>query len=196
MTSIIQFLYLSLFFITPLIFTSATSELFEIPKMFFVYFITLLILFFHLFNWLQGKTPLYTKNKLIFPLFLFFIFQLISTFLSVDVHTSIFGYYSRLNGGLLSLISYSLLFIILPLYLTPKFKDKIISISLISGFLVSSFGILEHFGIDKNLWVQDVQSRVFSTLGQPNWLAAYLCILLPLSLNQALKNKNNSLKKS
>jgi putative inorganic carbon (hco3(-)) transporter len=47
---------------------------------------------------------------------------------------------------------------------------------------VAIYGILEHFGIDKNLWVQDVQSRVFSTLGQPNWLAAYLAILLPLSL--------------
>ncbi|MFZ5845188.1 MAG: tetratricopeptide repeat protein, partial [Patescibacteria group bacterium] len=33
-----------------------------------------------------------------------------------------------------------------------------------------------------HLWVQDVQNRVFSTLGQPNWLAAYLIALTPITL--------------
>lgn len=192
--SIIHFFYLCLFFFTPLIFTSLTSELFEVPKMYFVYFITLFILFFHLLNWLRGKVSLFSKNKLNIPLLIFFSTQLISTFFSVDVHTSIFGYYSRLNGGLLSLISYSLLAIILPLYLKKDFSQKIINTSLLAGLFVSSWGILEHFGIDKNTWVQDVQSRVFSTLGQPNWLAAYLCILLPFSLDKFLKSKIYSLK--
>jgi hypothetical protein len=40
------------------------------------------------------------------------------------------------------------------------------------------------------MWVQDVQSRVFSTLGQPNWLAAYIAILLPLSLYSKIQNYN------
>jgi len=161
--------------------------------MFFVYLLTLLILFFHLINWLKGKTPLFVKNKLVLPFLIFLSTQLLSTFFSVDTRTSVFGYYSRLNGGLLSLISYSLLFTILPQYLSEKFRHKIINIFLISGFIVSSFGILEHFGIDKNLWVQDVQSRVFSTLGQPNWLAAYLCILLPFAIHKSLNSKSKFL---
>ena len=194
MTSIVQFLISLLFFFTPLLFTSITSELFEVPKMYFVYISTLLIVFFHLLNWLKGKISLFSKNNLTIPLLIFFSTQLISTIFSVDPHTSIFGYYSRLNGGLLSLTFYCLLFIVLPLYLTSKFRDKIINLTLISAFLVSSFGILEHFGIDKHLWVQDVQSRVFSTLGQPNWLAAYLCILLPFAVDKFLKSKLLSLK--
>lgn len=189
MTSIIHFFISLLFFFTPLIFTSITSELFEVPKMYFVYLITTLITFFHLINYLKGKISLFSKNKLTIFLLIFFSTQLISTIFSVDPNTSIFGYYSRLSGGLLSLFSYSLLFLILPLYLTPKFRDKIINLILISGFLVSSFGILEHFGIDKHLWVQDVQSRVFSTLGQPNWLAAYICILLPFALSKFFSSK-------
>jgi len=193
-TSIINFFISLLFFLTPLLFTSLTSELFEVPKMYFVYLITLLITFFHLINYLKGKKPLFSKNKLTIPLLIFFSTQLISTFFSVDVHTSIFGYYSRLNGGLLSLSAYLLLFLILPLYLTPKFREKIINLILVSGLLLSSYGILEHFGIDKHLWVQDVQSRVFSTLGQPNWLAAYLCILLPFAIEKFIKSKLFSLK--
>jgi tetratricopeptide (TPR) repeat protein len=53
--------------------------------------------------------------------------------------------------------------------------------------------VLEHFGINKNLWVQDVQSRVFSTLGQPNWLAAYLAILLPLSIYKITSSSTKKL---
>jgi len=50
---------------------------------------------------------------------------------------------------------------------------------------------LQHFGIDKNIWVQDVQNRVFSALGQPNWLAAYLCILIPLAIHKLLQSLNS-----
>lgn len=37
------------------------------------------------------------------------------------------------------------------------------------------------FGYYKSCWVQDVQNRVFSTLGQPNWLAATVTALIPMS---------------
>jgi O-antigen ligase len=58
---------------------------------------------------------------------------------------------------------------------------KVIHMILISAIFVSIYGILERFGIDKNIWVQDVQKRVFSTLGQPNWLAAWLTALIPIT---------------
>ncbi|MFA6007786.1 MAG: O-antigen ligase family protein [Candidatus Shapirobacteria bacterium] len=189
MSAVIEFLYLLLFFLTPILFSSYTSELFEVPKMYLVYTLTILIIFFHFLNWLRGKTILFSKNKLTIPLLIFFSTQLISTFFSINVHTSIFGYYSRLNGGLLSLFCYICLYFVLIQYNRPQFIKKLIKIFLFSGLLVSIYAILEHFGIDKNIWVQDVQSRVFSTLGQPNWLAAYLCILLPFAVNQLLNSK-------
>lgn len=188
-SKIIRSLYLTLFLFTPLLFTFFNSELFELPKMYFVYLITIIIVTLHLINWIRNQTPLFQKSFLDIPLILFLISQIICTFNSIDIHTSIYGYYSRLNGGLLSIISYLLLYWTLIPYLDDKFKSKIINFFLFSGFLVAIFGILEHFGIDKNLWVQDVQSRVFSTLGQPNWLAAYLVILLPFSLYKFLESK-------
>jgi O-antigen ligase/cytochrome c-type biogenesis protein CcmH/NrfG len=181
-SKIIRGLYLALFFITPFLFTFFNSELFELPKMYFVYLLTTIIVTLHLINWIRGQTSLFQKSFLDIPLFLFLISQIICTFTSIDIHTSLYGYYSRLNGGLLSVFSYLLLYWTLIPYLDDKFKNKIIDFCLFSGFLVSIFGILEHLGIDKHLWVQDVQSRVFSTLGQPNWLAAYLDILIPFSI--------------
>lgn len=186
----IRFLFLALFFITPLIFTQSNSELFELPKMYFVYLLTILIVTFHLINVFQKAIPLHKKTFLDIPLILFLISQIIATVYSIDPHTSFYGYYSRLNGGLLSLICYILLYFTLSSYLDSKFKQKIINFSLISAFLVSIYAIAEHFGIDKNVWVQDVQARVFSTLGQPNWLAAYLAIIIPLSIYKFLNSKN------
>ena len=186
----VRFLFLTLFFVTPLIFTQSNSELFELPKMYFVYLLTILITTFHLINVFQKKVPLFKKTFLDIPLILFLISQIISTIYSIDPHTSFFGYYSRLNGGLLSLICYALLYWIISTYIDSNFKKQIINFSLLSGFLISIYAIAQHFGIDKNLWVQDVQSRVFSTFGQPNWLAAYLCILLPFSIYKFFQSIN------
>jgi O-antigen ligase/Tfp pilus assembly protein PilF len=157
--------------------------------MYFVYLLTILIVTFHLINVFRKQISFHKKTFLDIPLILFFISQTISTVYSIDPHTSFFGYYSRLNGGLLSLICYSLLYWTLTVYIDSDFKKQIINFSLFSTFLISIFAIAEHFGIDKNWWVQDVQSRVFSTLGQPNWLAAYLCILIPFGIYKFLNSK-------
>ena len=148
----------------------------------------MIIVTLHLINWSLGNTTLFKRNLLNIPLLIFLASQIVSTFISIDPHTSFFGYYSRLNGGLVSLLAFSSLYFTLPNYLNSKLKNQIINTILFSGLLVSLFGIAEHFGIDKNLWVQDVQSRVFSTLGQPNWLAAFLVILIPFSIDKFFKS--------
>ncbi len=127
------------------------------------------------------------------PILLFFISQIISTVISLDPHVSLWGYYSRFNGGLFSTISYILLYYA---FVNNFPKSKILTllkITIISAVLVASYGILEHFGIDRDLWVQDVQNRVFSSLGQPNWLAAYLAILIPVALGLGLNNISNQI---
>jgi len=190
LNQIIRFLYLGLFFLTPLIFNFHNSELFELPKMHLVYFLTIIIVCLHSINWILGQTPFTVKHFLSYPLLLFLISQIITTITSIDPHTSFFGYYSRLNGGLLSIIAFSCLFYCLLPYLTPRFQKNIIHTSLFSGLIVAIYGILQRLGIDHHLWIQDVQNRVFSSLGQPNWLADYICILLPFSLHFSRSQKS------
>lgn len=116
-----------------------------------------------------------------------------STVLSIDPTTSWLGYYSRFNGGMISLICYSLLYWAFVANVNKKDIHKMLHITLLSAILVSIYGVLERLGIDKNIWQQDVQSRVFSTLGQPNWLAAWLVALIPITwamgLSQNFKQK-------
>ena len=190
MARFIKFLYLILLFLTPIIFCPLTSELFEFPKIIFLYAVTAIIVGLHLTNALSKRVPLLRFSSLNFPLILFFLSQCAATIFSIDRHTSIFGYYSRFNGGLVSILCYTLLYLILIVYIDDKFRQNIIKTSLFSGFIVALYGLAQHFGIDSHYWVQDVQSRVFSTLGQPNWLAAYLCLLIPFSLFQLIQSKN------
>lgn len=184
MTKLIKYTILSLFFFIPLTFSFKNFELFEFPKMILIYSFTSILLIQHILNHLFNNTPLLSKNRLTFIFLIFLFSQILSTIFSIDRHMSFFGYYSRFNGGLLSIICYFILFQILSVYIDKDFTQKIINISIISSILVCLYAVTQHYGIDKNLWVQDVQNRVFSTFGQPNWLAAYLSIIICFVLYQ------------
>ncbi|MBU1457260.1 O-antigen ligase family protein, partial [Patescibacteria group bacterium] len=189
MTQIISFLFHALFFFTPLILHPKMSEVFEFPKMLFVYTMTILITTAWILSWIKTKKITITRTPLDIPILLFLLIQILATVFSIDPHTSLWGYYSRFHGGLASTISYILLFYAFTSNVKGRTLDMINTILLSTG-LISIYAILEHFGIDKHVWVQDVQSRVFSTLGQPNWLSAYLVAILPLYLLSTSKTYN------
>lgn len=198
----ISWLFLALFFFLPLLFYRRASEVFELPKMYFIYAITTLLVGLWISRMIIQKKILIKKTPLDIPILLFLISQLVSTFLSIDPHTSWFGYYSRFHGGLWSTISYTLLYYVYvnsnwstvnskkqgsAIYGLPFTVYPIVT----SAVLVSLYAILEHFGIDKAYWVQDVVNRVFSTQGQPNWLAAYLVMVMPIVLIMIVRTKNS-----
>ncbi len=189
---IIRIGFYLLFALVPLLLTPWNYELFEYNKMMAVYGITLIIAVSWIIKMIQEKEIRIARTPLDIPIILFFLSQLVSTLFSMDPHVSWFGYYSRFNGGMLSVVSYIVLYYafvtngvlgqektkkgtIIPLTILLK-------LALATASVIAMYGILERMGIDKNLWVQDVQNRVFSTLGQPNWLAAYLVGLFPLTL--------------
>lgn len=187
---VLSYLYYALFFFSPLVMWTRTSEIFEFNKMLFVYLITILVSLTWLAKSINTKRFILARSFLDLPLMLFLLSQVLSTIFSIDRHTSLWGYYSRFHGGLMSTLSYTILTYG---YLTHFQKNKKVFqyslISLVTSLIfVSLYGVFEHFGIDKNMWVQDVQNRVFSTLGQPNWLSALLVAVLPLTLMRFLNH--------
>lgn len=181
MKKIIAVLFYILLFLVPLIFLPFTSEVFEFNKIILVYILTTLIMSTWIVRMVIEKKIIFSRTILDIPLLAFIGSQLISTIISIDPRTSFLGYYSRFNGGLLSTVCYSLLYWAFVSNMDAKSTLYAIRYTLISAALISVYGVLEHFGIDKNLWVQAVQDRVFSTLGQPNWLAAWLTALMPIT---------------
>lgn len=178
-----------LFCLTPFIFTKFNSELFEFNKMMFVYALTVVTTGTWVLRMISEKRLIWRRTILDIPLVLFLLSQIISTIFSIDQHTSIWGYYSRSNGGLLSTVSYILLYFAFVSNFEKSDVVKFLKGAVFAGGLVSLYAIPEHFGVSPsciiltsdfgvNCWVQDVQARVFGTIGQPNWLAAYLAMLI------------------
>jgi len=172
---------------------SLTSELFEFNKMIFIYLITIFILFFWLLKMILIKKIIIKKTSFDLPFFIFLLTQCLSTFFSIDPHVSFFGYYGRFNGGLLSIIAYIVLFYgfvsNVNLKNDYKFFILLLKTSLISSTIVIFWGLLAKIGYDfscliftgklnNSCWTDQFRpaERIFSTLGQPNWLGAYLVI--------------------
>lgn len=182
-------LFAILFFFTPLILWPFTSEVFEFNKMIFVYLMTTAILLTWTVKSIKRKKIIFSRTILDIPVLVYLGASLLSTIFSIDPRTSFLGYYSRFNGGFLSVLCYSLLFWAFASNLDKKEAINSVKWLLISSVLVSLYAILEKLGIDKNVWVQDVQNRVFSTLGQPNWLASFFAVLIPLSFSFFFKEE-------
>jgi len=190
---IIFFLFGILLFLVPLILWPYTSELFEFNKIVITYFSTILIIAFWTMRMVSERKLIFRRTILDIPLIVFLGSQLISTLISIDTQTSWLGYYSRFNGGFLSTLSYLLLYWAFVSNIDKGDARKLINITLGSAVIVSIYGVLERLGIDKDIWQQAVQQRVFSTLGQPNWLAAWLTALLPITWVLIIKREESKI---
>jgi len=182
---------------TPLFFLFNTNELFEFNKLMLVYIYTILAVAALAGRVVIGGIRLLRPTYLDIPLLLFLIAHLLSTLFSIHPYTSLVGYYSRFHGGLLSYTSYIMLYYVAVHTLNRVSLQGLWITSALSAGLVAIYAILERFGasfscvlvgggLSVDCWVQDVQSRVFASFGQPNWLAAYAILLIPLFASLAL----------
>ncbi|NOY15042.1 MAG: hypothetical protein GXP43_02385 [bacterium] len=176
----IFYTFLSYLFLLPLFFLPYNFEIFEFNKTILTFTAAVIILAFWLIAAIRHQKIILKTSILTIPMLLFTFSQLVSTLTSVDKYLSIWGYYSRFHQSLLHSFAYLLLFHAYITWIPKKQTKKIIQVIIISTFLVSLYGFLQHFGIDANYWVQDVKNRVFSSLGQPNWLASWLILTTPL----------------
>ncbi len=203
-----------LFSLVPLILTPWNYELFEFNKMLLVYGLTTVIVGAWIVKMVRQGQLRITRTPFDIPISLFVVSQFVSSLFSIDPHVSWFGYYSRFNGGMLSIVSYVLLYYAFVSNVHGAISDKqevisktnthnfslftfyfsLLKVAVATGMVVALYGVAERLGVDKHLWVQDVQNRVFSTLGQPNWLAAYLVALAPIAMALGLQSQMSKLK--
>jgi len=205
---IIQFFFSLLFFVTPILMSKDTSELFEFNKILFIYAITVLVSFFWLLKMVVHKKIILKKTPLDIPIIIFFLSQLISTIFSLDRHTSIFGYYGRFNGGLVSSLSYIILYFA---FVSNSLNvEKTLKAILTSSLFVILWAIPGKLGydltclvftgkFDNSCWDNSVlafrpELRAFSTLGQPNWLGAYLAVAFFIGIYFLVKYQISNIK--
>lgn len=190
--NIIEYTFYILIFFVPIIWLPVTSELFEFNKMILVYFGASVILTAWLFKSINDGAFTLKRTPLDIPILLFLAANIAATIFSMDRHSSIFGVYSRFNGGLLSTISYIILYFAFITFFDREKLFRLLKILLLSAGVVAIYAILQHptplfrnpdgsfRGIDASYWQQNAQARAFSTLGHPNWLAAFMVMVIPI----------------
>jgi O-antigen ligase len=180
----------------------STSELFEFNKMMFIYLIAVFVFIFWIIKIVKEKQFEFKRTFLDIPILVFLLSQTLSLFFSFDKYTSFFGFYGRFNGGLLSIVTYIFLFYAFINLFDFKRINQVVKTSLLSAFLVILWGIPGKFGYDlscylflgqlnNSCWVNQFNpaERLFSTLGQPNWLGAFMAVNFFIALYFLFKEK-------
>lgn len=172
--------------LTPLAFTSFTTEFFETPKIVILGLAVLILISLWAFSWvLQGKIII-TRTPLDLPLLLLLITVLVSTFLSDSQFVSIFGNFPRIHGSAISWVLYILLYFVAVSNIKGVLQARIIVFSLLGSALISSIiAILSYAGA--YLPLTFAQNMAFNPTGSPFSLTALILILFPIIYIHLLK---------
>lgn len=215
MQRIITTTYLVITALIPLIFSHLSSELFEFPKFIVLLAATIIITASWIAHFVQHRDwnffPIHSPRHrlLVYSILAVLLTQILATIFSIHPYTSFWGYYSRFHQGLLTTICYTILFFAGIKWLDNKSTQKLIKLSINTSLIISLIAILEHFNVSltclfmtaldsltgsssslifsTDCWggLTNPLNRSFATLGQPNWLAAYLLPNLFLLLASA-----------
>lgn len=180
----LEVLWLAIIFFVPIFFLRQCHNNFEIPKNILFQILTEILLFFYVVklvispkdqNWLK-------RIKKFWPAIIFIFILGISTVFSQVKWFSFWGSWERRMGFL----TWSHFFIFsLILFLNLKSKKQIYRILvsiLCSSVFVVVYGLMQSQGLDIFAWTYDPfeRGRIFSTIGQPNFLGSWLLLVLPL----------------
>ncbi|OGF27178.1 hypothetical protein A2331_00360 [Candidatus Falkowbacteria bacterium RIFOXYB2_FULL_34_18] len=133
-----------------------------------------------------------TNTVFIVPIIYILTLALI-TFFSIDTNTAIWGSYAR-QQGFISYVFYFLFFILLFFNLKNKGQlNRIIKVIIFSSIIVCIYGVVQIFGWDVLNWSEKTK-RITATFGQPNVLAAYLVLIIPLFVYLFFETKNKFIK--
>ena len=184
----ITFILLLVAGFTPLLFLNQTTEFFEIPKLVFLTFSTVLLLGLWIMSWIvRGKISI-SRTPLDFAMVLLLIAIIISAIVSPTRLVSIYGNFPRVHGSAVSWAIYIILFFITVSHLrSTKSIKHLIYVLMGSGVVISIVTLLSFFRL--YIPVDFAKAVNFTPTGSSFATIAFLLMLLPLPI-ASLLNKN------
>ena len=171
----IEMLYIALVFLAPVIFDRRVGIVFSLTKVTVIRIIVISILSIWAVKIMLKQEHRFIRTPLDYPVLSYLLACTVATLTSVHVLTSFMGFYGRYEG-LTTLYIYGLLF-----FITANFihsKEQILRVMytvIIAGICMSAYGVIQRMRIDPYAWGGVITwQRVIGTIGQPNFLAAYV----------------------
>ena len=196
--------WLAALVIVPLFFNIHTNRVFEPDKLSLLRSLALVMagawLIRVIEDWRSGRNvakpdtaPVPTwkrfyKTPLVLPTLLLVLIYLISTAFSITWRISLLGSYQRLQGTYTTLAYIVIFFLMLEGLRTRRQFDRIITTAIVVSFPIALYGLIQHFGLDPLPWGGNVTKRVASNMGNAIFVAAYMIMVLPLTLSRLLEN--------
>lgn len=191
--------------VTPLFFNIHSDRVFEPDKIALLRSIAVLmaavwlVRFIDQRGWQRIKTlrwngrRAFWRKPLVLPVLVLVAIYLISTIFSITPRVSLLGSYQRLQGTY-STLAYVVIFAIMAADLRSRSQIRRVGTAvIIASISVSFYGLLQHFGLDPLPWGGDVQIRVASSMGNSIFVAAFLIMVVPLTLARILDAFTNIL---
>jgi putative inorganic carbon (HCO3(-)) transporter len=198
---------LALLLALPLIFDIRTLNVFEFNKiiwfrigvevLFFIWAAKLIFTFDNWSNFCGEIINLLKKSPADLLIVGIFGITTLATIFSIFPRISWWGTYERWFG-LFTLLHVFVFYFLLRITLRRQqiFKMLLDGVAVVT-FFISVYAILQHFGIDLPGFKEGLRvatpgwpRRSFATLGHPNFLGAYLALVLPLVVYSLLVSKN------
>ena len=128
------------------------------------------------------------KTPLVLPTLLLILVYLVSTALSVVPSVSLLGSYQRLQGTYTTLSYIVVFFLMLQGLRTKQQLNRVITVAILVSFPIALYGLVQHFGLDPLPWGGNVTDRVASNMGNAIFVAAFLIMIVPLTLARLMEN--------
>ena len=127
-------------------------------------------------------------TPLILPTLFTVVVYLISTVLSVTPWVSLMGSYQRLQGTY-TMLSYIVLFLVILQGLRTQAQlDRLINVIIVNSLPIALYGLIQHNRLDPLPWGGDVTQRVAANMGNAIFVAAYLVMVLPLTVGRIIES--------
>ncbi len=172
-------------------------DAFELPKVTVMRWVSGVILALWIFHqwgfkpdWKKDKEEKFSWRKcfaspLHLPVFYFALVLIVCSIFTIDPLSSLKGTYKR-QEGLFTLLNYIFLFFAAAHFTRGEKKIRAcLSLCIAAGTLTSLYAVLQHFGFD--IFSTKGEERSFSTLNHPNFLAAYLVLVMPFAFARMLE---------
>ena len=187
---IMEILLLIAIFLIPTVFDRRLGIVFSGSKITFLGALGAIMLGFWAIKILIFREHRFIRTPLDWPVITYLVCITVAAMTSVHVYTSLVGFYGRYEG-LTTWYLYGLLFFVVTNYVKSFEQLKRVALTVVPvTTLMAIYSIIQRFELDPYLWGGVVtRERVIGTIGQPNFLAAYILMGFFLTLALFLMNK-------
>lgn len=187
----IEVIFLLIVLFAPVYFDRRIGIVFSLSKATWIRALTMILLGLLVTKAFTLKKEKMVRTALDLPVMTYMLCATAAVLLSINVYISFIGSYGRYEG-LITLFNYGAIFFLTTNILTDENKrSRVMVAAVMASVVMSVYGLVQRLEIDPYAWGGVLTSeRVIATIGQPNFLAAYLdmAFIMGLLIMFSLKN--------